>query len=216
MIDLRIIEIRDTLPVTAIGVAENVSPPSISIVGRNFQSAYEVLINDEVSPSIYVVSSNALLAQIPTSQLNTYINQVVVISNRLTRNAESHKIVFRLGNVSHSVQGITKLIQSFVKILLQTPGTDIFSKNIGGGIIRAVYGYQNDIRNLSSDLQVAVNRTRQQLLAIQSGDKNLLPQEKLLYAELIDTQISRAENTVTGKIRLGSHAMQDTTFNLGL
>jgi hypothetical protein len=216
MVDFQIIEIRDLLPITAIRAVPNLTPRTLSVYGRDFTSTYEVHINEEKSPSVVIVNSQNLLAQVPENQGNAAIRNVAVISSRLTKTARS-VIEFRIGDTTKAVSGITRLVQTFLKILLQTPGTDIFAKNIGGGVLRAVSRQTGkDGRSMVSDAKIGVERTQRQLIALQANDPALTLQEKLLYAKLLEANFVPAELALVTKIRIANQANQDMSVGLGL
>lgn len=214
--DLRIVEVRDLLRVTTVQSNPGISPRTITVYGHDFRYALEVWINETRSPSVFVRSNMELLAQVPESQLTSPIRTVSVVSSRLT-NTEISKIEFRIGNTAGTVGGVTQLVQNFVKLLLQDPGSDVFAPNLGGGVLRAV-GKQTpeNGQNLVADLQIGVDRTRKQIMSLQAGDRLLRPSEKLLHARLLDARFLISELTIMGKIMIGNHAYQTASVNLEL
>lgn len=216
MADLRIIEVRDLLRVSTVAINPYVIPRTVTVHGQDFRYALEVWINETKSPSVFIQSNTMLLAQVPDSQLTSPIRTVSVVSSQLTA-TEISKIEFRVGNMPGTVGGISQLIQNFIKLLLQDPGSDIFARNLGGGLLRAV-GQQTSKsgQSLVADLQMGVDRTRKQIMTLQAGDRQLRPSEKLLYARLLDARFLVSELTVMGKIMLGNHAHQTASVNLEL
>lgn len=211
MIDLRIIEIRDLLPVNKVEYANGVTPRSIYVRGLNFKNAHEVWINEVKSPSVVIVNGTTLLAQVPTSILDAAIRSVTVVSHRIT-GAKRSRIEFRIGDTTHLISGLERLIQTFVKLLLQTPGTDAFRPVVGGGLIAAAGKLSlNPITAANSvvaDVQVAVSRTQQQLISLQANDSALSLSEKLLYAKLLEARFVPNEQALDCRIELANHEMQ--------
>lgn len=221
MIDLQVVEIRDVLPVSAVYLAEGVDPPTLVVDGKDFNSAHKVFINNIESPSVVVVSSRKLTVEIPF-ELVVNITSVVVVSNRLT-STERSKITFSLGTQPRGVQGIERLIQKFVKMMLQSPGRDIWSPKIGGGLLDMVgktFGKGSEgvtaaaSSTLAADMQVAVDRTRSQLIAIQANSPATSATERLLYARLLESQFVPHEMAMYGRIELASHAGQAAVVRL--
>ena len=215
MVDLQVIEIRDLLDVIRVFPA-NVSPRSITVVGKDFRSAHEVLINEAKSPSVYVVNNSTILAQVPPSVGKAYIRSVEVVSHKLT-NTERSKITFRIGDTTHGVSGIERLIQTFLKILLQTPGSDIFAQKIGGGLLRTVAKQTSrGGASIVSDLHMGVERTRRQIMDMQANDQSILMSERLLHARVLEAKFLPSELALVGKISIGNQANQRGLVALGL
>lgn len=132
MIDLRVIEVRDILPVTSIEPLQDFEPRTVRVRGSDLANVHEIYINEEPSPDIVILSATEALAQVPTVLANTAIRTVTAISQRLTRTPRS-TITFAIGNTPGYITGRDRLVQTFLKLLLQTPGTDAFSPNLGEG-----------------------------------------------------------------------------------
>lgn len=215
MVDLQIIEIRDTLEVLRVYPAR-VAPRSITIVGKDFRSAHEVYINETKSPSVVIVNNNTLLAQVPVTIGKAPIRNVQVVSHRMT-NTDSSKITFRIGDTTHAVSGMERLIQTFLKVLLQTPGSDIFSRKVGGGLLRTVAKQTaKGGGSLVSDLHLGVERARRQIMDMQANDQTILMSERLLYARVLEAKFIPSELALVGKISVGNQANQNGLVALGL
>jgi hypothetical protein len=185
------------------------------ISGVDFSSARDVIINEAKSPSVIIQSKNLLYAQMPSNVGS--IRSVVVISNRLTRTKRS-TIKFIIGDTPSYVSGIERLVQTFLKLLLQTPGTDAFAQNIGGGILGAVakIGRSGGATSMTADVQLGVDRVRKQLIAIQTNDPALAVSERLLYARLLSAKFSPQEQTLFCRIDIANQASQSTVVGLGV
>lgn len=223
MIDVQVISIRDVLPVTRVFLAEDESPLTLIIEGRDFNSANTVYINNIRAESAIVTSSTVITAVVPYDMV-TPINSVEVVSNRLTRTDRS-KITFGFGDQPRGVQGIERLIQKFLKALLQTPGRDVWSPNLGGGLLNLIgktFGKNNTgitsaaSSSLAADMQLAVDRARRQLVAVQANSPSTVATERLLYARLLESKFLPYEAALYGKIELASHAGQTAVVRLEL
>jgi hypothetical protein len=215
MIDLQIIEIKDILKVNNISPLKNIEPMSVEIEGSDFRNTEYVLINDSRSPSVVILSNTKLLAQIPEGEETRPISSVAVISSRLTK-ADRSIINICIGNNPKSVDGFERLIQTFLKILFQTPGTDLFAPKSGGGLLGCI---GKPIRrptqsSLVSDFHAAVTRTRQQIISSQANDSTLRLDERLLYAKVVDAQFFTSELTLSGKIQIGNQAGNSNLVNV--
>lgn len=217
MIDIQIIENRDILPITQFEYAIGVVPRTIILKGLDFDNVREVLVNETKSPSVVIESSTRLLAQIPDSIGRGPVRSVVAVSNRLTRTRNS-MIRFRLSDTPSYVSGIERLIQTFLKLLLQTPGTDAFSPRLGGGVLKAA-GKQSTnatahANSLVADVKLGVDRTKRQLIAIQANDPTLALSEKLMYARLLDARFSPQEQTLFCRVDVANQALQSSVVNV--
>lgn len=216
MVDLQVIEVRDILPVYAASAIPDSDPPTISITGKDFRNAQEVYINETSSPSIIITSNTSILAELPANMFGTQIRTITIISSRLTRMDRS-KLFFRIADTPLAVSGFERLIQLFLKILLQTPRSDIFT-NIGGALI-GVLGRKISkptTSTLTSDLHIAVTRARQQIMSMQSGDPMISMEERLLFAKVIEAKFIPSELALIGKIALGNQAGKSSVVGLGL
>ena len=217
MVDIQVIEISDILRVISVDILPESDQPTIKIRGKDFNSAQRVLINEVESPDIIIISNRELLAQMPPTEITTPLRSIVVVSSRIT-DTERSQIDFRLGDTPRSMAGLTLLIQQFLKLMLQAPGTDIISPNMGGGLLRAV-GRQITATNSSTlvaDLELAVSRTRQQMMTLQAKNPRLSMTERLAYARVIEAKFHAAELTLLGRIAIGNQAAQGSVVGLGL
>lgn len=221
MRDIQVIEIRDVLPITRVQLSENTDPPVLLVTGKDFNSAHSILINGTKATGTVVVSDTLIAAEVPF-ELVVPITSVVVVSNRLTRTDRS-KITFSLEDQPSAVQGIERLIQKFLKILLGSPQRDIWSPNVGGGLLDLVgktFGKGNTSvqgaasSTLAADMQIAVDRTRRHIIALQANSPSTAATERLLYARLLETKFMPREMALYGMIELASHAGQSSVVRL--
>lgn len=216
MVELQVIEIRDVLRVTGVQPIPHFSPRSIKVYGRDFRSVYEVLVNDATSPSVFVVSNQEMLVQVPPSLGRAPVRTVQAISHKLT-NTEQSKITFRIGDTTHGISGMGRLIQVFLKMLLQAPGRDIFAWKLGGGLLKTVA--RQTTRgggSMVADLTVGVERSSRQLMNLQSNNVALPLTERLLFARVLEAKFIQSELALVGKIMIGNQARQRGLVSLGL
>lgn len=217
MIDVKILTIRDLLPVAKVEYAKGVSPLSISITGQSLNEASKVYINDLESPNFVVISPNRLLAEVPESQRNTYLSKLVVIANVPSMNRKS-LLHFEVGETIGGIVGIEKLVQSFCRLLLQTPGSDRFNPNQGGGLLKMVGRTvsRGDSRSLQASLVSAVARTKEQLVALQSTNRKIPSDEKLLIATAEAVGFDQLTTTLSATIALSAVSGRQAVANLTL
>jgi hypothetical protein len=217
MVDIQVIEISDVLKIVSVAAVAGSDPPTIIVRGQDFNSAQYVLINDVEAPDMVIVSNRELLVQMPTSQISMPLNSIVAVSSRLTV-TERSQITFRLGDSPKTMAGITLLVQQFLKLVLQAPGTDIFAPGTGGGLLRAI-GRQISSptsSTLVADLNLAVSRARQQLMTLQAKNPRLSMTERLAYARVVDAKFNPQELALVGRVAIGNQAAQGSVVGLGL
>lgn len=221
MIDIQVIEIRDILPVKNVYIAQGVEPPTLIVEGLDFNSAHRVFINNIEADEVMVLSATEMMVVAPFD-LTVNISSVEVISNRLT-STERSKITFGISDQPKAVQGIERLIQKFLKVMIQTPKRDIWSPDVGGGLLSMVgktFGKGSEgvmaeaSSTLAADMQVAVDRARRQIIAIQANSPQTAASERLLYARLLESQFLPQEMAMYGRIQLASHAGQSAVVRL--
>lgn len=193
------------------------SPKMLSVLGSDFSSVEEVLINQIPSPDFLVPTNKRLLAQVPDAVLGDRIFTVSVLSRRLTLSRRSF-IKFRISDSPGKVKGILRLMQLFLKTLLTTPGVDIFNRKVGGAALRnlgANFG-KDEGSNIVSDFIIAVNTTARQVVAIQSRDSSLPRDERLLSAKVLSSGFSKQEGALIITIELVSQAGTPARISLEL
>lgn len=215
MIDLRIIEVRDIIPILQVELVHGLSPKTYRARGLDFRYVQDVWINDVKSPSVFIEDDRTLYAQVPDAVVSQGLLSIQAVSSRLT-NTQGSRIDFALGDATGTISGIDRLVQTFVKLLLQTPGTDAFARSLGGGVLKAAGKLlgKRGASSLVSDVQMGVDRVRRQLIAIQANDPYLVDTEKLLYARLLEARYSPNELSLNTRIDLANQALRSTVVSL--
>jgi hypothetical protein len=188
---------------------------AIRVSGEDFRAVDEVVINDVPSPDVIVLNPRELVAQLPEMmQRAPDVHSVSVLSNRFTVSPRS-LIRFRIGSRPGKVRGILRLVQLFTKLLFTTPGSDIFNKSAGGGILSkvgATFG-KNEGNNLVTDFVVAVTRTQRQMIAMQGRDMRAPRDERLLSATVTGTQYDKLQQALYFTVELTSQAGRSAVTN---
>ncbi len=195
--DLQIVQAQALLPTTDLRVIPGLDPPTLEIRGGPFDVVEEVLVNGNPSPSVVVSSPNRVLAQLPEDALSN-IRTVEVVGPTLF-GSDDVLYRFRLGAQPRLVQGLPKLIQTFVRLLLQTPGTSLLNKDLGGGLLQVLRApvRPGDEKALISAAYTAVRKTADDLLVFQTRTSDLPRSERLGGAEVREAGVS------AGKLVLG-------------
>ncbi len=215
MTDLKILAIRDLLRVTGAEFARGISPLSVVISGESFNEASQVLINDVVAPEFMAVSNSRIIAQVPSSERTSVLRKLAVLADRpsTTRSSLLH---FDVGMSIKGLKGLEKLVQWFCKLLLQTPGSDKFFPEEGGGLLSAVGKNisRSDIKSVQAVVVTSINRTRDQILAKQSRITRLPNDERLLIARTDALGYDPTTTTVSARIALGAVSGREAVANL--
>jgi phage baseplate assembly protein W len=217
MNDLKILTIRDVLPVAKVEYANNVVPLSLVITGNSVGQANHVYINDIESPEFVVLSPGRILAQVPHSETDSVLRKVSVISDVPTVNRNS-LLHFEIGASIKSIKGIEKLVQAFCKTLLQTPGSDRFRPEEGGGLLKIVGRdvSRGDSRTMQAAVVGAVSRTRDQLMTRQASDRKIPADERLLTAQTESVGFDSSTTTLVARVSISAVSGKVAVANLTL
>lgn len=207
MIDIQVVRLHDVLPVTAIERVPGVTPRTVRLRGRDFVNVESVYLNGSVSPEVVVLSPREVLAQVPADQLLAPIQEAYVLSTRLSFTNRSI-VDLDVGTRPQTVSGTLLLVQTFVRLLLRTPNTNIFHRQSGGGLYSAigkVMGSGSRDR-VGAEAAVAVSRTKQSIIAAQTPDRRIPPEERLLTADVIGLEVLPQQGEIHMAVRVDSHA----------
>lgn len=217
MIDIKILTIKDLLPVNKVEFAAKVVPPSLIIQGDRLDQASSVLVNDVEAPEFAVLSKNLLLVQIPTSERSSLLRKIAVIATvpSVTRRSLLH---FEIGDSIKGISGLEKLVQSYCKQLLQTPGTDRFRPSEGGGLMKLIGRNvsKGDSKNLQASVIGAISRARDQLIARQNSDRRIPADERLLTATAEAVGFDASTTTLSARIAISAVSGRQAVANLTL
>lgn len=190
MTTLEVIKFRDILPVQAIpGFVPGVPIPTIELKGSDFRYAETISINDTPASSFIIVDKQTIYAEVPPGI--EAIQTVSVISSKFSTLTPASKVLFRVGEKTKTISGLMKLVQLFVKILLQSPGSDVFNPSLGGGLQDMVGRLTSTKRSdrLLAQITQAVDQTRKQIRRSQLNTPGLPVEERLLSATILDVRM---------------------------
>jgi len=205
--DFQTISVQDALPVTFLDFALDLPVPTLRVRGKDFRSVSEVLINGAASPSHIVISDTSLLAQLPESEYSMRINSLLVLSRRFTA-TERSILRLRISPLAGRLSGIEKLVQLFVRTIFTSPGSNIYNASDGGGLRQLIAApvSRSSKSQITGGFAQSVDRTRSQIIEMQSTARNLRPEEKLLAADLVGVDFDIEQARVSGKVQLTSMA----------
>lgn len=203
MYGIQLIKLLDLLPVNTVRNAKGVHPRSLVVTGKDFRNIEKVLINGAESPGFMVYSPTELIAEVPGVFQSAPIDSVAVLSSSLTFSGRS-LVMFTVGSRVRKVRGILRLMQVFLRILLRTPGSNLFHRRSGGGLLSRIG--TNITNGAAADAVIAVDTTRTYIVGVQASDRNIPPNERLLSAEVANVSVDPQNGSITLTVLLTNHS----------
>jgi hypothetical protein len=216
-VQLEVVRFRDLIEVLSIPrFVPGTTPPALEIKGEDFRSVERVVINDQSSPEFIIINKKTIYVQIPEAIKR--IKTIEVLSSNFTRSTSSSKLSYEIGPKTRKVEGILKLMQLFIKQLLQTPGSDIFNPERGGGLLTLVgaMGTGRGMNTIVGSVSRAVQTTVSQMRSSQINVPGLPLSEQLLSAEVTDFDIFERQMEARVKVLLVSMAGKEAVTALEL
>ena len=199
-VDYRVLEFRSSTPLSQVGVFSR-TPPTLEVRGRGFKDVVSVQINGVPSPEFIVLSPTRLLAQIPSRMVGSEIRSVSVFSADGDEVSTRSVILFKLNHSGLAAEGRIRMVQSFLKRLLTTRGSDIFRPQDGGDLL-ALLGTAQQPGMLKAAAATSVNEAAAQEIQAQSRKTRLLPSERLRAVSLLAADFEPRTGTLAIRIRL--------------
>ncbi len=214
MIDLQTIVLQDVVAVRRV-LDLGGSPRMLRVDGKDFRSAVEVFVNDLPVDVFVKESAHTLLLEAPEGLSDDLVRSVLVLSASLTQ-TESSVIRFRL--TPGKVSGIVRLMQLFVKLLMTTPGTDLYNQESGGGLqaLVAIAVPGSRTSEATSRFTQIVGRVRDQITSMQASATGIPADERLASARVISVDFDKTTSTLRGRIFLSTVAGKQALANLAV
>jgi len=204
--DIQFVQYLDLLPFKQVIALPNAPVPTLDVYGNDFSSVSTVYVNGIESPSVVAVSKSRLWVQVPDSMRGSKISDLAVYSNGVIA-TERSKIVYSLRG-RKSTRGITKLIQYFVKLLVQKKGRDVYDGGVGGGL-NAMIGrpIQHNARNrFESVLFGQINSVAAYIRGVQQSNGRVPLDERLLAATIQGIGYSPDTGSASARVLIRSEA----------
>jgi phage baseplate assembly protein W len=217
MLDIKVLVIKDVLPIYKVEIAVGVRPMSLLITGDKLSQATEVLVNDVPAPEFIVTTPSRLVAQVPSGLRQSPITKVTVLAGQPSV-SRSSLLYFEIGHSFQGLRGLERLVQLFCRILLQTPGSDRFYPNEGGGLLSLVGQSvsRGSASSLAAAVMHAVSQAKDQVVAKQARSLRIPADERLLTAEVTNTGFHPASALLAATISFtamsGKQAVANMTF----
>lgn len=211
MDSIQLIRLLDVANISLVQEAAGVSPRSLLVIGEDFRSVEQVVMDGIASPDVVVLSDTQLVAEVPEVLRSSTIFNVTVLSQSLTL-TDSSLVEFTFGTRPVTARSTVRVIQNFLRILLRSPGSNIFHKRSGGGLLKRVG--DNITARSAADVQIAVTNTKQYIVSIQTPQRSIPPSERLLEAEITALNADPANTSLYVTILLTTHSGQQAGTTL--
>jgi hypothetical protein len=200
MKDFKVVQAQSLLKIYSFSPIRGFLPLSIVVIGEHMDLANQVFYNDVEATEFVAQSPRRLIVRIPQSQVGQAYRTLRIYSsvNLVTQSATLN---LRLSNPLASVEGLDRLVQDWMIVFYTTPGSDIFDPLSGGGG-RSIIGRNTDRygKGVSADLALAIDRTQQELLRLQSQTPSIPLAEKLLNTQLLALSFDASNTTLSARI----------------
>jgi phage baseplate assembly protein W len=218
MIDIKIIHVKDILRLSQVDYVRKAGlPASLDIVGENLNRATEIFVNDIPVTEFVILSSTRIIAQIPSGQTRSKITAVLVLST-VPLPGDRSLLHFEVGRSFESIQGVERMVQTFAKIAIQTPGSDRFRPDLGGGLKQLIGRNveKGGGRAVQSSVAGAINRTRDQLITLQNRNPRIPVDERLRSATTLAAGFNPTTTTLAVRVLLQAVSGRQAVANLTL
>ena len=106
------------------------------------------------------------------------------------RDNKTDMVTVELPNYSIAFDGIRTLVQRVTKLLLTTPGRDIFAPNIGSGIKKIKRSMsEQQLQDFKRQIAIKIINVRDQIIALQAN-VDLPPEEILVDLKIVSVDYS--------------------------
>lgn len=183
--DIQFILPQELVTLSSATIVPNVSPPILDVRGDDFRSVIEVTVNEIQSLNFMIVEKTRMFVQVPAAAAFTKLESIKVFSSTLTLSKRS-VLKTQFPRSPGVVTGMQRLVQLYIKTLLQTPGSDIFEPEIGGGALRTLsQSYPaSRVGSVIADFSICIDQTNSQIIGMQAREPGLALNEKLLTCKI--------------------------------
>lgn len=206
MNDLRLTSVRRILTINSV---EIVTSPvfSLLIKGQDMHYATQVLVNGQAA-EFMSLSTTAVLAEVPSSVRAKPIEQLLVLTD-VPVAGEPLQVRFGVGASMRALSGFDATVQTFLKIMLTTAGSDRFNRARGGSL-QSVIGVPLTADNrgaVQADIIEAVQRAQDEVVSIQNRQEGRLrDDERLRSADVRSVGVNLNSSTIPIVIALSSRS----------
>jgi len=196
MKDIKITTVSASLPVNQSVSIVSQNPIVIRITGQKFDQAKSVFLNDINIPNFIIENQTSMRVPVPDSLPVQNIKSVTVLTDSFEI-GRGNIVYFDLSHSVRSINGIQKLIQHFLKILLQAPFSNLFDP-VGGGLLKLVGTNMNSNTGepALSELIDAINRTKNYMLKKQASNKKIPLDERMMNVTIEGASVGNDKQSI--------------------
>ena len=223
MLDISAVKLKDLAEVTEIEFLGQEQTQALSLVrggeslpivldirGKNFDRVAAVVLNG-VELQYIPVTPSRLYAVMPDNMVGQTIRSLNVITDRDSFTNTS-LYSFELGSPA-PYSGTEKLVFQFIKVLMTTPGTDLFDRSLGGGMRTIAGKAVRDSQSLLAQVIATILNVAEQIRQ-RDAKLDLPPEETLQSVEIISADFAKGDPTsVSVFIRVRSQSDRSVVFN---
>lgn len=187
-------------------------PYILRIEGDNFNKATDVVING-VETIYSVLSSTVILATLPASLEGRPLQSIYVLTDK-ENFAISSIYSYELGDRPEMLTGAGKAVAQFIKVLMTTPGTDMFDKGLGGGLQKFPGSKTQGTHVILARAAMAVQKAADQIRA-RNANLKIPPEENLQSIEILAIDFIKGDPTSV-EVRLRVNTLADTGLPVSL
>lgn len=180
---------------------------------EDYSTVVRVIVNDHVIDELAMYGAD-LLAYIPDDLDTDEIEYAALISEE-TRSSDETMLRFGMGPIPAEIEGTDRLVQLFVKVLLQTPGSDIYYPDIGGSLLavkkRGAVG--GDLNIAAAEVSNSIKKAEKDVKFLQTGLK-LPAEETLISAASLNVTSERSTGDINAFMILQTLAGTRAFFNV--
>lgn len=202
MKDFRIVNSKTVLKIISVAPIRNFRPPSIVVVGEKLDLTQEVLFNGVEAEEFVISAPTRLIVRIPPSQVGKPLTDLKALSS-VSLTKKDALVSFEITKPAKKIEGIDRLVQSWLMLFMSTPGSDVFDKSSGGGGLALVGRTTNrNGKGVAADLALAVERSTAELRKKQGSDLRVPQSEKLLNCTLDSVEFDPDTTTLSGRVTI--------------
>lgn len=215
MKDFRVISAKALLTVNRIIPIREFLPVSVLVVGERLDLTSEVTYNGIQVDQYIIQAADRMIVRVPESQVMQPLREIAVMANVDVARKDA-AVSMAVPRPLKTVEGIERLVQSWLLIFMTTPGSDIFTPDSGGGA-RSIIGRSTnrDHSNVSASLALAIERTKNELLRVQSKTPGLPLSEKMLSCTLDRIYFDSKTSVLNAQVSLSNMLGRSAQVSLG-
>lgn len=215
MKDFRVVTAKVFLKVHRVVPVRGFLPVSVMVLGEKFDRASEVTYNGVQATQFIIQAPNRMVVRVPDSQIKQPFTEIAVLSDVAVAQQDA-AVSMAVPRPLKTIEGIERLVQSWLLIFMTTPGSDIFNVNSGGGA-RSIIGRSTDRdhTNVSASLALAIERTKNEMLRSQAKTPGLPLSERMLSCTLDRIYFDSKTSVLNAQVSLSNMLGRSAQVSLG-